>query len=384
MVGGSEVYVRALIEALRKQPNVRLRLFCNYLAAQTFHEQPNLDVLSVSARRYNELNRLIDESFTLVRLLRRYPIDVLFSPASIAAPFLPSRVPQVVTVHDLQHATFPSNFSRRERLGRSILFKASVTRCRRVIAISETTRSDILRQMRVSEKKVVTVYEGAPTSTRASESQIQSVLTRHGLKKPFFVYPAMVAPHKNHRMLLRAFGRFASSTNQSHDLVLTGKKTAYTDETLRYAAGLGLGGLVHYLGFIPEEDLAALVSSATALLYPSRFEGFGLPVLEAFRYGTPAVVSTAPAVSEVAGAAALLVDFDDESAWTEAMVLICSDVEVRENLVRQGIARSSSFSWSLAAEQTLRVLRAASAGRSTPADLETATEASEPPAASET
>jgi len=355
LVGGSEVYVRALIAALANQPRLVLRLFCNRAAAPTFEAQRNLEVICVSGKPYSGFSRLVDENWTLLRHLRRHPVDILFSPSSIAAPFLPASVPQVVTIHDLQHLAAPSNFSFKERLGRAVLFRASVGRCRRVIAISDATRSDVITKLGVADEKIVTVYEGAPTLSRPSETEIRVCLTRHKLRKPFFIYPAMVAPHKNHSLLFRAFRQFSSLSAKSHELVLTGKTTSFTDETLQYAEEIGLGGMVRYLGYVPETDLAALVSSATALVYPSSFEGFGLPVIEAFRFGTPALVSTAPAVTEVAGTAAFLLDPKDESAWSDAMVRISTDVGLREALIRRGLVRSSSFTWRSAAEQTAAV-----------------------------
>lgn len=361
-VGGSEVYTRELIKALNSRDDIDLRLYCNSECSGTFEPNKSLKVIEVSGRPFTATRRLIDENVRLAKFLRRDPVDVLFSPASIAAPFLCVRIPQVVTIHDLQHLAHPSNFTRNERLMRSTLFRASAWRCKRVIVISESTRRDLLEWLKLPPEKVEVIYEGVPSSDIPSKDVIDGVLRHHGIAEEFFIFPAMAAPNKNHRLLLSAFRRLKDGGFEG-SLVLTGKQTRYTDEVMGFATELGLSTSVKYLGYVTEVDLAALMSSAIALVYPSAFEGFGLPVVEAFKYGLPAVVSNSSSLPEVCGDAALLLDPHDAEAWEAAMQEVRKDRALRERLIERGHERVKLFTWETTAKRTVDVFQSVVASR---------------------
>ena len=168
-----------------------------------------------------------------------------------------------------------------------------------------------------------------------------AVRERHRLERPFFFFPGRSYPHKNHRFLVEAFAPLACRA----DLVLTGPPGPRDAEIAETAARLGVAGAVRQIGLVSRPELAALYESAEALAWPSRFEGFGVPVLEAMGAGCPVVASRATAIPEVVGDAGILLSPDDAPGWTEALDGLLSDPGLRSDLVARGRERLKVFSW---------------------------------------
>ena len=239
------------------------------------------------------------------------------------------------------------------------------------MAPSEFVRSGIIDRFGVDPERVRLAPWGVePPSTDVSVAQVQA---RYGLPRRWFVYPSFTWNHKNHALLLRAFAEVAA---REHDvmLVLTGGEGPAEQHVRDQIAGMGLSGRVRRTGLIPRRDVLAVVRGAVAMTWPSRYEGFGLPVLEAMSVGTPVLSSDAGALPEVAGGAARLLPVDDPDAWVEGMVQMLDDGEERSRLVDAGRARVAGYTWRHTADCVLDAYRAMAAFGST------ATEAPEEPA----
>lgn len=264
----------------------------------------------------------------------------------------------VVTIHDLQPFDMPENFqpAKRAYLQRSI--PRSVRRAAGVIAPTEFVRQGLVDRFGVSPERVSLAAWGVdPPSSAVSVAQVQA---RYGLPRRWFAFPSFTWNHKNHGLLLRAF---ASVAAREHDvmLVLTGGEGPAEHLVLDQVARLGLRGRVRRTGLIPRRDVLAIVRGAVALTFPSRYEGFGLPVLEAMSLGTPVLAGDAAALPEVVGDAAQLVDIDDADAWIEAMNRMLEDGEERQRLVDAGHRHVAGFTWQRTATETLDAYRAAGA-----------------------
>lgn len=352
-VGGSETYVRKLMSALRQRDDVHTTAICGQDAAAGIDAN---DVIIVPATAYSDLRRGVSENLTVLPALRKAAPHVLFFPANFAAPMLPLPLPQVVTVHDLQHHHFPQWFTPARRVARTCMFAATFLRARQVIAISKFTRDDLISRYRLRPSSVNVVYEGVdPTESIIPLDEGRRAVL--GLESRFFLYPAMTTPHKNHRILIEAWALLIR-TGWAPQLVFTGKKTEYLDEILRYAKLHGVENRVRHVGYLERDSLLGVMARADALLFPSLFEGFGLPVLEAMQIGVPVICSTAASLPEVAGNAGIHVDPRDPSAWKDAIVNVCDD-SVRRGLVVRGYENAARFSWSRCAEETMMVLRKA-------------------------
>lgn len=262
----------------------------------------------------------------------------------------------IVTVHDLQPFDMPENFEPVKRMYLQRSIPRSVWRATAVIAPTEFVRRGIVDRFGVPADRVhvATWGVGAPT-TEVSVAEVQA---RYGLPRRWFVYPSFTWNHKNHETLLRAFAVVAAR-EQDVALVLTGGEGPAERSIADRIVALGLRGRVRRTGLIPRRDVLAIIRGATAMVFPSRYEGFGLPVLEAMGLGTPVLSSTAGALPEVVGDAAVQLPVDDAAAWVEAMLRILEDDEQRGRLVEAGRRRVAGFTWARTAAATLDTYRAA-------------------------
>jgi glycosyltransferase involved in cell wall biosynthesis len=283
--------------------------------------------------------------------------DVLFVPAHVVPLIHPRRC--VVTIHDLGYLAFPQAHTRRRRLELDLTTRWSIRVAQQVIAISGATRDALVQHYGADPAKISVVYHGLSSSFQpASTEAIAEVRARYGLGERYFVYVGTLQPRKNLERLIEAF---AQLNDDSVQLVIAGKQGWLSEAIQQKAQAQGAGGRVLLIGYVPDQELPALLSGALAFTFPSLYEGFGLPVLEAMACGTPVLTSTTSSLPEVAGAAALLVDPMDTMAISAALKRLSSEPELRRQLREQGIARAAQFSWERCAQETLQVLRAVAA-----------------------
>lgn len=280
-------------------------------------------------------------------------LDLLHGLA-FAAP-LAARCPTVVTVHDLSFLRFPDAFKPFNRTYLAWATRASARRAALVIAVSESTRQDVIALLGVSPEKVVVVYNGVTEAfCPAPAEQVEAVARELDLPESFILFVGTLEPRKNLVRLLEAYARLRQMQPRggSPPLVLAGGKGWYYQEIMERVEALGLKDHVIFPGFVPADTLPWLYRAAGLFVYPSLFEGFGLPVLEAMACGTPVITSTASSLPEVAGDAALLVDPEDTEGLADAMKRVLSDPELAAHLRLAGLARAVSFSWERAAAET--------------------------------
>jgi glycosyltransferase involved in cell wall biosynthesis len=264
----------------------------------------------------------------------------------------------VVTVHDLQHHWLPRHFSLATRLQRTALFAASFARATRIIAISDYTRADVMRRYRVPAERIVTILEGVRDQIPGDARSARATCKRLGITRPFFFYPAADHAHKNHRRLVDAFARFVQRSGIDAELVLCGARGELWKKGAAYRASeLGVTDRIRHLGFLDRrDDVFALLRAARALVFPSEFEGFGLPPIEAQKVGTPVIASDCASIPEVVGAGALLLDPFDTEGWARAMERVVTDEALRERLIAQGTANVARFRWETCGAATFDTL----------------------------
>lgn len=285
------------------------------------------------------LARLVPDSGSLRRLGAR----VLFSPLQSAAFHEPG-LAHVAVSYDLQELAFPEHFSPPE-LRRRAAFRADLRRAVRVVAISEATKADLAARAGVLPGRVSVIPPAGPSERRPlADHALGARLLPLGLVPgSYAVHPAAFWPHKNHARLLRALASSPLARDPSFRLVLCGALDEGRSEAARLAASLRLEASVLLLGHQPDETVTALIQGARLLVLPSSFEGFGIPVLEAFRLGVPVACSDLPALRETAGGAALLFDQGDEAAVAAALERLWSDAELRARLVAAGSVAARRF-----------------------------------------
>lgn len=310
------------------------------------------------------LRGLAWEQSLLRRMIKRAGVDVIFNPANVA-PLSPP-APSVLTVHDLAFRLFPENFSRPFGAYYRTLMPRITRQATAVIAVSENTRNDLIEHLGLPPEKVTVVANGVSPDFRRhiSRQELQEVRRRYRLPDSFFVSVASLEPRKNLKAIFRAYRLLAGEITSTQSLVLVGAgNRIYTDAGLKDELQRTKPRTVYALGYVPIEDLPAIYRLATALVYPSLYEGFGLPVLEAMASGTPVITSNRSSLPEVAGEAAILVDPESIEELAAAMDLITTDSGIRNLLVERGKKRAAGFSWEDTARKTLEVLRQAASGQ---------------------
>ena len=272
-----------------------------------------------------------------------------------------SPCPTVLTVHDLSFERHPEFFDPIMTIRMRTIMPYMVRRARRLNAVSEATRADLVELYGVAPERVSVIHNGVSTefTPMADTVRIARALGDVGIAGPYIMCVGNLGVRKNQRRLVRAYARLLREHDPCHDLVLVGKPSFGADEVMREIERLGLRGRVHVLGFVTREQLLCLYNQAIFTVYPSLFEGFGLPLVESMACGTPVITSTLSCMPEIAGGAALLVDPLDESALCTAMAHLLGSEEERRRLRGLGLARSRQFSWAASAALTLEVYRKA-------------------------
>jgi len=291
--------------------------------------------------------------------LRRLGADVLFSPLQSAAFHEPG-LPHVAVAYDLQELHHPGFFTDAEKRRRARL-RSDLARCDRVVSISASTADELVRRAGIRPERVSVIHPVGPTERRTlGVDSLLAELGPLGLEPgAFALYPANFWPHKNHERLLRAVSRSPLAHDPSFRLVLCGALDTPRDELRRTVSSLGLGTCVLLLPYQPDDTMTALLQAARFLVFPSLFEGFGIPVVEAFRLGVPVACSDIPALSEVAGDAALFFDPLSVDAIRDAAEALWSDSALRERLSAAGRSEASRFPAGEVAGRYAEVLEAA-------------------------
>lgn len=268
--------------------------------------------------------------------------DLFFSPGYNSPLFC--RAPFVFTIHDLSHIRCPENAKPQVRLYYATVMKRACHHAAAILTVSEFTREQIIRWSQVHPDKVVNVGCGVdPTYSPAGNS--------YGLAFPYLLSVSNRRPHKNEERIVEAFAK-AHVDPQLH-LVFTGAKIPALSRSIERQ---GVGSRVEFLGMIPEERLPALYRGALALILPSLYEGFGLPILEAMSCGTPVVTSNVTAMPEIAGDAAFLVDPRSIEQISRAMEKVLEDPALRQQLIEKGLKRAARFSWANTVNAVQKVL----------------------------
>ena len=351
-----EVAARELMLALTAAaPDVRFTAFVNReAAAEPGPWNEVMDAVTVPVNATNRIEWVRGEQQYLPRMASRAGVDVLHSLGSTAPAWGSFR--RVVTVHDLIYRRYPEAHAGLRAQGMRILVPLAVRRSHTVIAVSHSTRNDLIELLRTPPGKVDVVPMGMGALRRAEALPEADTRERFELgRRRVLLSLSAKRPHKNLAVLLSALARRPAQGRPV--LVLPGYKTAYEAELVSRARSLGVESDVRFPKWVSEPELEGLWQLADAFVYPSLYEGFGLPLLEAMARGVPVASSNASSLPEVAGGAALLFQPHDEAAIAAAIERLLDDAREAARLRAAGIAQAAKFTWERAARATLDVYR---------------------------
>ncbi|HLH71750.1 MAG TPA: glycosyltransferase family 1 protein [Chloroflexota bacterium] len=345
---GTEGYSFHLISALLGQASPhRYRLYVDRPLPPGFFSDFKMN--SRAEPRIIRLPRLWTH-LGLGRELRRFPPDLLYVPAHVIPVACP--VPAVVTIHDLGYLWHRTAYTPLAWLLLHLGTLHNVRTARLIVADSQATATDLTTHLGVAADRIRVAYLGAPPSRGVSPSP--ELTTRYGLPRRYFLFVGTLQPRKNLPRLIAAFGQLARK-QADVAMVLVGAAGLGAPALHRQAEKLGIADRIHWLGYVPDQDLPALFAGAVAFVFPSLYEGFGMPVLEAMARGTPVITSNSSSLPEVVGDAGLLVSPYDVTALATAMIRLLDDQSLRADLIERGRHRVAQFSWGHCADVVRRV-----------------------------
>lgn len=279
-------------------------------------------------------------------LFKRSKPDVFFSPTH----YLPIVAPKksVISVLDVSYIRFPELFKSSDLNQLTKWTKYSIKKASKVFTISKASKGDIIREYGIPEDSVVVTYPGIKTIL-----DMDKLNEKYGLKKDYVLFVGTLQPRKNIVRLIEAFSKLDKS---NLDLIIVGKKGWKFEEILQAPKKFGIEDKVKFLESVTDKDLPAFYKNAICFVLPSLYEGFGLPVLEAMRYGCPVITSNISSLPEAGGDAALYIDPLNADDIKEKMESVITDSDLRENLIKKGNEQVKRFSWEKTAKETLKVL----------------------------
>jgi len=329
--------------------------------------QTSRSVLETFSGPYHEhfcaaRSSLLRSLFSLPRGIVQQSVNVFHGLDHVGLPLFFKRGAYVITVHDVIPLLFPQLFTVKHRCVVRAGFARVAKQADMVIVPSSAVQHDVQQQLRIDEDRVVVIPEGCEPRFRplTDPEPLHRVRTKYGLPPLYMLCLSTLEPRKNIPTLLHAFARLRPTLHgePALHLVVAGARGWREQAIFQTVKSLGLERAVCFPGFIDDEDLPALYGGALLFVFPSLYEGFGLPVLEAMGCGVPVIASNTSALPEVAGEAALLVDPGDVEGMAAAMAAVVDSASLREHLRQKGFVRAQSFSWETTARKTLDLYRA--------------------------
>lgn len=347
-------YLRNFLEfALKARPDHTFIIYGNQNTRVDFRS-PNLKIEIIP-----EKNTLFWDHVILSRCISKDKVDVFFSPFDKAPIF--SSTPCIISVHDLLFSIVSGKGYRNRYVYNTLYLlsrRAIVNKARLIITGSQHAKKDILQRWKIPDKKIKVIPHAVSKRFYPMKSLnlLSKVKAKYGIKKDYMLYVGNFKPHKNVSSLLEAFALLPPRLRDNYQLILSGKLDAYSAQLNAIAEDLRLTKKVVFTGTVDEEDLPPLYSGAIIFLFPSLYEGFGLPPLEAMACGTPVICSNVTSLPEVVGDSGILVDPSETKNFIGAMELLLSNRNLRDNLSSKGLQRATEFSLEHFATKLLKTI----------------------------
>ena len=300
----------------------------------------------------------LKEIFCLRKFLKNLKADIFYSPHFVTFPFN-KNYKTILTVHDLIPFILPETLSK-SSLKWKIFYKFHwptkflLKKADLVITVSENSKKDLVRLFGVDDKKISIIYNGV-SEHKFNENIKEKVLLKYHLPDNFILYVGRFDPYKNVTNIIKAYSKLSNIKNEFKLVIVGDTKSAYYPELSRLVDKLNLKGNVIFSGYVLSEDLPLLYHLSLAFIFPSLYEGFGLPILEAFSVGTPVLTSNTSSLPEVAGNAAVLVDPKNIGEIAESIKKVLQDENLKQSLIQKGYEQSKKFSWKNSANKLLDI-----------------------------
>lgn len=327
----------------------------------------DVDLITIKPLSSDDLStpqRFLWDQFTFPKLANREKADILHQPCFSAPLFYKN--PVVITIHDIINILFADNVSLPSRIFYSKWMPLTYKKASRVITISESTKKDIIKTLGIQEEKIVVIPLAADKKfmERISREDINKVKTKYNLPEKYILHIGTLEPRKNLGFLIEVFSEVVKD-KKTHDwnLVITGKKGWHYRELYQKVKELGLESKVIFTGYFDEADKPALYKGAAVFAFPSLYEGFGLPLLEAMASGVPVISSNASSMPEVVGDAGILISPQDKALWVKSIKKVLSEGKLRDKMRVENKKQAANFSWEKTAKKTAEVYKEVAEGK---------------------
>jgi len=298
------------------------------------------------------------EHFILPLRLKKKAIDIYHGPASLI-PFRKNDYRIVVTIHDLVAFLFPETIPLKYGAYMRFLLRLAVKRADKIISVSNHTREDLINILKVPKEKIVVIHEApSPIFQPYDEVKVKTFLKeRYGIQKKYIYHLGNIEPRKNLIILLEAFTRVCREMGSDYQLVVSGQKGWLIRSLTHFLKDYPNRDQVFFTGYVPAEELPFFMNGAEIFVFPSLYEGFGLPVLEAMSCGTPVISSNRSSIPEIVGSAGLLIDPTNTQELADRIIFLLKNEEERKSLGQRGLEQSAEFAWEDVARKTLNVYK---------------------------
>jgi len=345
--GGVTKFLTNLILEMSKRKDIDLYVFTDETKTKDIF--PKIKIIYIP-----KTNLLIWDYIKLPIHIQKERLEVVIFPKDIIPPIMHFfKIKKVVISHDLGYFIKSSGYyPLKDTLYRKIFMNYSLRNADRIIAVSKNTKSEILNYFSIPQKKIEIIYEGVEKryKKKNNPSFLDKIRQKYNLNRTFIFYSGSISPRKNLFRLIKAFEKIQEKTNC--ELVIAGNKMWNNKKEMEI---IRKNSKIKILGFVPEEDLVALYNLAEVYVYPSLYEGFGLPILEAQACGCPVITSNVSSMPEVAGKGAVLVNPHSVNEIADAMEKVLKDKKLRDKLIKEGYKNVKRFSWEKCARETLKL-----------------------------
>lgn len=349
---GVSVYTFALLQYFQKKASLQNQ-FIIYLKDKPRSDLPKPN--SFFHYRIITGDFLWSQIFLPISLYLKRDIDVFFSPAHYAPRFCP--VPTVVAIHDLSYFYYPQEFLKKDLYQLKNWTKYSVKKAKKVIAVSKTTKKDLVKLYHIPKEKIIVIYNGFGDRTKSLKIKNLKLIKNWKLKiKNYILYVGTLQPRKNLNTLIDAFNLLLKEKPE-YKLVIVGKKGWLYNKIFEKVKELRLENKVIFTGYLPDEQVTTLYKNASVFVLPSFYEGFGLPLLEAMSYDCPVIASNTASLPEIGDDACLYFDPHNPFKLKEKIKKVLDNGELRQELIKNGRKRVKLFSWERCGEKTLKLLK---------------------------
>ncbi len=311
----------------------------------------------------NFQEKILKWPFSKLWTLGRMSIEILVNKPDVL--FIPSHTfplfggkKNVITWHDIGYERYPETYTAWELASLKQGARRAFKIADKIITVSNYTKSEIIERHQIDPEKIKVIYLGCNHDRwyRPPENEIKNYLRELNITLPYFIFVGRLALRKNITGLIRIYNRFREKVRRPHNLILVGSQAPFQNEIDAEIKASPFTNEIKKIGWVPMDQLPILVSGAQAMVYPSIYEGFGLPTIEAMACGVPVIASSSGSLPEIVGQAGIIKDAHDIESFTEAMEKVIEDKNLRQDLINKGLERAKQFSWEKCAKETLEVI----------------------------